>query len=100
VLLQAVVFAGFHLLPERMPQTFILGLILGWLTLKTGSLLPAVLAHLAHNSVPLVLVALAEKHETRLALGDTSRLPGWLVIVAAVATLAGFGLIALARRRR
>ncbi|MDA1200605.1 MAG: ABC transporter permease subunit [Planctomycetota bacterium] len=99
VVLQAAVFAGFHLLPERMPQTFMLGLVLGWLTLATGSLLPAVLAHLAHNSVPLVLVALADRHETRLALGDTSHMPGWLVAAAAVAALAGFSLIALSRRR-
>ena len=72
ILIQAAVFAGFHLLPERMPQTFILGLVLGWLTLATGSILPAVLAHLAHNSVPLVLVAL-----------PTGMRPAWLSAIPA-----------------
>jgi hypothetical protein len=42
-----------------MPQTFVLGLLLGWLTLRSGSILPAILAHLVHNSVPLAVYALA-----------------------------------------
>jgi sodium transport system permease protein len=57
VALQAACFAAFHLLPERMPQTFALGLLLGWLTLRSNSILPAVLAHLAHNTVPLAVYA-------------------------------------------
>jgi sodium transport system permease protein len=56
---QAAGFAALHLLPERMPQTFVLGLLLGWLTLRSGSILPAILAHLVHNSVPLAVYALA-----------------------------------------
>jgi ABC-type Na+ efflux pump permease subunit/membrane protease YdiL (CAAX protease family) len=101
VLLQAAVFAAFHLLPERMPQTFILGIALGWMTLATGSLLPAVVAHLAHNSVPLVLVALAADGQgKRLMAGDTTLLAGWLVATAAVATLAGLALVWAGRRMR
>jgi len=100
VLLQAAAFAAFHLLPERMPQTFLLGVILGWMTLTTGSLLPAVLAHLAHNAVPLVLVAVvADGHGRRLAAGDTTTLPGWLVPAAAMAVVVGLTLVRAARRR-
>jgi sodium transport system permease protein len=56
VVVQAACFAAFHLLPERMPQTFVLGLVLGVLTLATRSLLPAVVGHFAHNAMPLVLL--------------------------------------------
>jgi sodium transport system permease protein len=99
VLVQAAVFAAFHLLPERMPQTFLLGIALGWMTLITGSLLPAVAAHLAHNSVPLVLVALAaEGQGKRLVAGDMSGLAGWLVATAAVAAVAGLTLVWAGRR--
>lgn len=59
VAMQAAGFAALHLLPERMPQTFVLGLLLGWLTLRSGSILPAILAHLVHNSVPLAVYGLA-----------------------------------------
>jgi hypothetical protein len=70
------------------------------MTLVTGSLVPAVLAHLAHNAVPLVLVALAtEGHGQRLAAGDTTTLPGWLLPVAAMAAVAGLALIWATRRR-
>jgi len=99
VFLQAAVFAAFHLLPERMPQTFALGVALGWMTLATGSLLPAILAHLAHNSVPLVLARYAaEGHGKRLVAGDASNLSGWLVVAAAAATLVGLCLLAACRR--
>lgn len=100
VFLQAAAFAAFHLLPERMPQTFLLGAVLGWMTLTTGSLVPGVLAHLAHNAVPLVLVALAaDGHGRRLVAGDTTTLPGWLVPAAAGAALVGLALVHAARRR-
>ncbi len=59
VLAQAACFAIFHLLPERMPQTFALGLVTGGLTLATRSLLPAIACHAAHNSIPLALLWLA-----------------------------------------
>jgi sodium transport system permease protein len=99
VLVQAAVFAAFHLLPERMPQTFMLGVVLGWMTLATGSLVPAMLAHLAHNAVPLVLVArAADDQGRRLAAGDTASLSGWLVPAAAVAVVAGLALVRSARR--
>jgi sodium transport system permease protein len=105
ILLQAAVFAGFHLLPERMPQTFLLGIALGWMTRSTGSLLPAMLAHLAHNGTPLVLFWLVAGREARrLAAGDTSVLPWELVAGGVVSLFVGAWLIAasgngLSRRR-
>jgi len=56
VVAQAACFAVFHLLPERMPQTFVLGLALGSIVLATGSLYPAILCHIANNSMPLLLL--------------------------------------------
>lgn len=61
VAVQAAAFAAFHLLPERLPQTFALGLVLGWLTLRTRSILPAIMAHAAHNAVPVAFVAFADE---------------------------------------
>jgi len=99
VLLQAAAFSAFHLLPERMPQTFVLGLALGWMTLATRSLLPAVAAHLAHNSVPLAVVHLtADREGTQLLAGDPSSLAGWLVAAAAVAASAGLAVVNTGRR--
>jgi hypothetical protein len=78
-----------------MPQTFALGLLAGWMTLATRSLLPAVVAHAVHNATPVVLVALASADEIEaVASGGSSALPTWIVaagvgcLVAGVVTLA------------
>lgn len=99
VAVQAAVFALFHLLPERMPQTFALGLVLGALVVTTHSLLPAIACHLTHNSVPLALIAfagdvpgLAAAIEGGDAAADAA-LPAWLVGAAVAAVVVGSGLV-------
>jgi sodium transport system permease protein len=95
VVVQAAAFAAFHLLPERMPQTFALGLLAGWMTLATRSLLPAVVAHAVHNATPVVLVALASADEIEaVASGGSPALPAWIV-AAGVGCLAA-GVVTLA----
>jgi ABC-type Na+ efflux pump permease subunit/membrane protease YdiL (CAAX protease family) len=86
IIAQAALFAIFHLLPERMPQTFILGLVLGWMTLATGSLLPAVVCHLVHNSMPLAVLA--------------GGMPVWAVPAAIGCVIGGAALIAMNGRFR
>lgn len=80
IVVQAAAFAAFHLLPERMPQTFALGLLTGWMTLATRSLLPAIVAHAVHNATPVVLVAMASAEEIEaVAAGGSPTLPAWFV---------------------
>jgi len=88
---QAACFAAFHLLPERMPQTFALGLLLGWMVLRTGSLLPAVVGHVAHNSVPVVLLAFVADETAATGAGLP---PGLLAppVVAGVAAALACGV--------
>jgi len=45
----AVVFAGAHGIPDIILPTAILGLLFAWIYERTGSLWPAMLAHVAHN---------------------------------------------------
>jgi polar amino acid transport system substrate-binding protein len=93
VVTQAAFFAVFHLLPERMPQTFVLGLMLGWITAATGSLWPAMACHAAHNTMPLVLAAAIGTAST-----PTRGLPGWAVPAALAAVAIGLLVIVLAVR--
>jgi len=98
VVAQAAAFAAFHLLPERMPQTFALGLVLGGLVIATRSLLPAIVAHAAHNAMPVLLVATASSGDLA-ALGEgTAGLPPSTVAVA-VGCLAIGGLLVAASFR-
>jgi sodium transport system permease protein len=98
VLLQAAAFAAFHLLPERIPQTFVLGAVLGWMTLRTGSLLPAIVAHAAHNAMPLIFLGLAGNSWVP-DLGGGS-LPTGIVIGAVAAVVAGLATIRRSRTKR
>ncbi|MCK6502259.1 CPBP family glutamic-type intramembrane protease [Myxococcota bacterium] len=52
---QAALFALAHGLAVRLPYTFGLGLLFGLLTLRTGSLWPAIVAHAAHNLLAATL---------------------------------------------
>ena len=99
ILAQAACFALFHLLPERMPQTFVLGLVLGCLVTLTGSLLTAVVCHAAHNSMPILVLALAGGNDADQmpATGGLDDLPGW-AIAAALVTLAVGGLFVASGR--
>ena len=85
IVAQAACFAIFHLLPERMPQTFFLGIVLGWLTVASGSLLPAIVCHLVHNSMPLVLLS--------------AGMPPWTLPAAVGCAAVGVALVALGCRR-
>jgi ABC-type amino acid transport substrate-binding protein/membrane protease YdiL (CAAX protease family) len=102
VAVQAVCFALFHLLPERMPQTFALGLVTGAITLATGSLLPAIVCHAAHNSMPLLLLALGGGLSGPLpdpAAFVQGNLPSEVVAAGVAALVVGTALVALASRR-
>ena len=93
VVVQAALFAVAHILPERMPATFSLGLVAGCLRVATGSLLPAVVLHSVHNTMPLLLLALAgggvaEGGMEALATGASTTLPAGVLPAA-------FGLLAL-----
>lgn len=109
VLAQALLFAVAHVLPERMPQTFVLGAVLGWITITTGSIIPAIIGHMVHNSMPLVMLMLSNCPPEMVldaATGDLpamSGFPTWAVMAAAIAVAVGAALVqgaAVTRRIR
>jgi sodium transport system permease protein len=59
VLLSSFFFALFHLNVFLFLPTFLLGVVLGLLTVRSRSLLPAMLFHLLHNSVLIALIPLS-----------------------------------------
>jgi membrane protease YdiL (CAAX protease family) len=55
LLVSAMMFATLHLSPSSFGHLAFIGLVLGLLRLRTGSLLPPVTAHFAHNLIVLAL---------------------------------------------
>jgi sodium transport system permease protein len=51
----SAMFAVYHFKPVQMLPTFTLGLVLGALSLRAGSILPSVLAHFLNNAMAIVV---------------------------------------------
>lgn len=52
----ALLFALFHLNPWQFPATFLLGLILGWIRIRTGSIFACIFGHAIHNGLVFLSV--------------------------------------------
>jgi membrane protease YdiL (CAAX protease family) len=61
VLVSALLFSLFHLNPWQMPATFVLGVLLGWLMLRTNSILLAILGHAINNLMVLLTITYWEQ---------------------------------------
>jgi len=55
VLVSGCAFAAYHLIPSQMVGVLPLGLALGLLAVKSGSVVPGMIAHLVNNAIALVL---------------------------------------------
>jgi hypothetical protein len=55
ICLSALLFALVHMNPAQMPHAFLIGLLLGWLYWRTGSIVPGVAFHWMNNSIAYVI---------------------------------------------
>jgi len=81
LLVTAAMFSLYHFKPVQMLPTFTLGLILGVLSLRAGSILPSTIAHFLNNTMAIIVYR-QESHPLSLALTEH---PHW--------ALAGFGAL-------
>jgi membrane protease YdiL (CAAX protease family) len=58
-LVSGAIFGAAHLEPRAFPALFVLGALLGWLYMRTRSLLPGVAVHAANNLLALIAALLA-----------------------------------------
>lgn len=97
VIAAAVLFGGFHLVTdhalamERFLPSTMLGLVLGWVCLRTGSVIPGMILHVCHNGL---LLSLAWNQPWLAAHGwglrEQSHLPmTWLAASGAAVAVGG-----------
>lgn len=107
VVVTAFAFGLFHVIlaggaaPERMLPSTLMGVLLGWVSVRTGSLVPGILLHATHNSL-LMAIAHFRDELSGFAVGLKSQqhLPTtWLAIAGAV-LLVGMGLLILSTRQQ
>ncbi len=60
ILLSAVTFGVFHIIPQQVFNATLMGLLLGLLAIRSNSLLPGILFHIVYNSIELVRVRAAD----------------------------------------
>jgi membrane protease YdiL (CAAX protease family) len=56
VIISALLFALFHLNPWQFPATFVLGLLLGWIMIRTNNILLAIIGHSINNLLVLLTI--------------------------------------------
>lgn len=106
VLLTATLFGLFHVVlaggaaPERLLPSTLMGLILGWVRWKSGSLFPGILLHATHNSL---LLGMAQNRDELAGWGlggiHEVHLPGTWLATAAFVLILGVGLVFWAKPR-
>lgn len=62
----AALFALVHANPAQMPHAFLMGWLMGWLYMKTGSILPAIVFHWANNTVAYLIAVAYPGDEVKL----------------------------------
>ena len=55
IAISALLFALVHMNPAQMPHAFLIGLLLGWLYYRTGSIVPGVLFHIVNNTAAVII---------------------------------------------
>ncbi len=89
ILFSALLFGGLHLDVHRVPATTLAGLALGYIRLRTGSIVPAILFHMIYNGI----IATPELHPF------LDRPPPSAIAAAAVALLGSAVWLRLVERR-
>lgn len=59
IVVGALIFGVFHLIPVQIVTAFLLGLVLGWLYEKSGSLWIVIICHVVNNSLAMGVLVLA-----------------------------------------
>lgn len=58
ILISALFFAAVHMNPAQMPHALLVGLLLGWLYMRTGSIVPGLLVHWVNNTAAYVALGM------------------------------------------
>ncbi|MDD3104208.1 MAG: CPBP family glutamic-type intramembrane protease, partial [Candidatus Cloacimonetes bacterium] len=82
IVLTALLFAAFHLDPFRFLPVFFLGMLLGYLTLRSGSIFNSMISHAINNSLALIIVAFAGSSWLNVFVSGQDDLRYWLAAPA------------------
>lgn len=84
IAVSAALFALIHMNPAQMPHAFLIGLLLGWMYYRTGSIIPGMVYHWVNNSAAFAvghILAGIHANIEDLTLRDLFGANVWLAVV-------------------
>ena len=66
ICISAILFALIHFNPAQIPHAFLMGWLMGWLYMRTGSIMPGVVFHWSNNTVAYLMTVAYPGDETKL----------------------------------
>lgn len=90
VVVSALLFGVIHLNPWQFPAAFLLGMVFAWWVIQTGSLWPAILGHMFHNALSVLVSHLAIPGMSNELTSAVVFNPWWLNAVGIALFLGGW----------
>jgi sodium transport system permease protein len=88
------VFGVFHFLVHKFVSAAALGLVLGYLCVRSRSIMPAVVMHFLHNALSLSTLFWPWRKTLGISADDASdHLPAWLIVAGCAALVGGMALL-------
>ncbi len=82
IVLSGLMFAAFHLDPFRFAPVFLLGMLLAYLTLRSGSIVNAMIHHTMNNGFAVFVMSFAGSKYLQIFLQDGENLKYWVAAPA------------------
>ncbi len=102
ILITAIIFGLFHLITagslglSRLLPTTVMGIVLGFVCYRTGSVIPCMVLHSLHN---MIAVSLVYFQDDLISAGwlsvDSESVPAIVLVGGAITTVIGFGILVI-----
>jgi len=101
VIASALLFGLFHeiLIPGRMLVSTLLGLVLGWVRFRTGSIFPGIVLHACYNGILMAIAHYSNELASRgWGVEQQMHLPSTWLISAAMGIIVGLAILSFSTR--
>ena len=82
IVVAALVFGVFHMNPVQIVYATLLGIVLGWIYYRTGSLLSVIVGHVLNNSLAVVTTVAFGATEEEAVANSTAGIAGFVLFAA------------------
>lgn len=90
IFITGLLFGAFHLRVTQLIPLSLIGVLLAWVTIQSGSLIPAIIMHLVHNGATVIAVHF---YPQLIEIDSSEAIPPvWLILASVILTVYGIYL--------